>query len=369
MEPDGLGIRWEVTGPDADDFTIDAVGALKFKTPPDYENPTDRDLNLDPSEDATTTQDGEFTGEDNMYQVTVRATEMSAVGGGPAKSTELDVTVDVQNVDEDGAAELQWLQPMVGTPIMANPTDPDSNINNITYIWYKSKVGSPDLDPDPDALSDEWESVDGTPANAATYTPIVDDATTPNDNESDVGKYLLVRVDYTDETSPSGDPDRVAVAISANKVLPDVDDAENNSPDFGTGTTTRTVPEDTAVGDPVGSRVVVDINEDGDTLTYEIVMTADGNADVVVEDLAFFDIDKESGQLRVKQQLSHEATDGRTYEGDTARIAGEYTIVVRATDPSGETGENRDDITVTIMASRRQRGSAGDRRNGGDLDS
>ena len=52
----GAGIDWDVTGLDADDFIIDARGMLMFKSPPDYEMPTDRaraamDLNDDNDQD------------------------------------------------------------------------------------------------------------------------------------------------------------------------------------------------------------------------------------------------------------------------------------------------------------------------------
>ena len=41
-DPEGAGIDWDVTGIDADDFTIDSRGVLTFKSPPDFESPTDR---------------------------------------------------------------------------------------------------------------------------------------------------------------------------------------------------------------------------------------------------------------------------------------------------------------------------------------
>ena len=67
---------------------------------------------------------------------------------------------------------------------------------------------------------------------------------------------------------------------------------------------------------------------------------------------SFFSIDKATGQLRVAKKLSAEETDGRTYgTAEGAATAGKYTIVVRATDPSGEPDdENRDDIVVNITA-------------------
>ena len=143
--------------------------------------------------------------------------------------------------------------------------------------------------------------------------------------------------------------------------------SDNNSPDFNTSKTTRSIPEDTAVGMPVGLPVDVDINEDEDTLTYEIVDkcestdnagctevtdadAANGNAAVVVADLPFFSINKATGQLMVKKMLTAEMEDDRTY-GDDAAVLGKYVVVVRATDPSGEPDdENRDDIVVTVTA-------------------
>ena len=101
VEPDGHDLRWEVTGDDASDFVIvDAEDIddgrdrvqLMFRTRPDYENGRGS---------ATTTVAGD------TYSVTVRATEMTAVGGGPAKAAELPVTVQVTNANEPGNGGLQ----------------------------------------------------------------------------------------------------------------------------------------------------------------------------------------------------------------------------------------------------------------------
>ena len=71
---------------------------------PNYEKPTDAN-------------------KDNVYTIVIKATEMEAVGGGPAKSAELPVTVMVENKKEPGKAILNWQQPEVGTPIMAEYAD------------------------------------------------------------------------------------------------------------------------------------------------------------------------------------------------------------------------------------------------------
>ena len=54
MDPEGARIEWNVRGVDAADFEIDSsAGVLTFMESPDFENPTDRGLNLNPADDDT----------------------------------------------------------------------------------------------------------------------------------------------------------------------------------------------------------------------------------------------------------------------------------------------------------------------------
>ena len=73
-DPSAAIIRWSVTGRDAGDFTIDESGELTFRRVPDYESPAD-------------------SGRDNMYEVTVRASDGRYYGY-------LEVTVAVTDVNE-----------------------------------------------------------------------------------------------------------------------------------------------------------------------------------------------------------------------------------------------------------------------------
>ena len=337
VEPDGDSLRWELTGTDAGAFEIvdaddiddgkDRV-QLMFKKQPDFE-----------------TRGGE-TGE---YDVIVRATEMTAVGGGPAMAAELAVKVQVEDFSEDESVSLNWLQPEVETLITATLSDGDDRTDVPTWQWYRAKATEPNRNPNTDTgkLEREWESVGAdNGGQTATYTP----------QEADEDKYLLARAAYNDTPGGTGDEnEQAAVGISAYKVREDVSDIDNNSPDFNQSETTRSVPENTAVDMPVGDPVDVDRNEDGDVLTYEIVTETtgtDGNTSVVADDHPFFSIDKATGQVSVAKKLSAEETDERNYTGPDAATAGAYQIVVRATDPSGETTgeENRDDIVVKITA-------------------
>ena len=317
-DPEGFGIEWNVRGVDAADFEISSTGVLTFMESPDFENPTDRGLNLNP-DDA-----GEFAPGDHNYQITVSATEMRAGADAPlpAKRTDIDLTVIVGNVDDPGELTLQWLQPEVTVPIGTTLTDPDGDTSDPMWTWYISKVDRPVV-----GVPSHWNQVAN--QDTASYAPVA----------ANEGSYLWVHVKYTD---PQGDT-KEADAKSMNPVRAAVSRGANASPDFQDDIDTRSVPESTAVGDPVGDPVTA-TDTDNDTLTYELD-DDEFSATTLVDDsdLKFFDIDMETGQIAVAQELDYDAVgQGRA----TGAVAGTYTVIVRATDPSGEA----DNITVTITA-------------------
>ena len=129
-------------------------------------------------------------------------------------------------------------------------------------------------------------------------------------------------------------------------------DDQNNSPDFKISETTRTVPEDTDVGDPVGPPVDVLTNEDNDILTYEILSDDQETiARCSKHDVPFFSINKATGQIMVRKELNFEGHVD-DIDGDTNKDDGGYRLVIRATDPSNETtgDNNRGEIVVRITA-------------------
>ena len=371
VEPDEDLLNWEVIGTDSADFeTVDATdGAdgkdrveLRFKmgSRPDFERPMDRlmDLNLDGDSD----DEGEDAAKNNMYKITVRVTEAATVGDVPKKADELNLTISVTDAQEKGTVQVRWRQPEVLTPISASLTDPDEvSVSNadgtvttgVTYQWFRAKVRNPDpnIEDVPDGGSTDWEPL-GIIGEADTeiYTP---QGATPNDPDTaedesagdpvDERWHLLAKATYA--------AGQTAIGISDYPVRANVHDNSNNSPDFAAAETSRTVPENIEVGMPVEDVVDVDLNEDDDILTYELVIETtgvNGNADVILEDLPFFYIDKDTGQIRVKKPLNFE---GHDLPGTSTDVEpSEYQVVVRATDPSGETTneDNRDDITVVI---------------------
>ena len=76
-DPGGVMTRWSLTGRDAGDFAIDENGQVTFRKVPDYERPAD-------------------SGRDNVYEVTVRASDGRIYG-------HLEVTVTVEDVNEPPA--------------------------------------------------------------------------------------------------------------------------------------------------------------------------------------------------------------------------------------------------------------------------
>ena len=274
----------------------------------------------------------------------------------PAKRTDIDLTITVTNADEPGVVTLNWLQPEVGTEITATLTDPDNPdsddpVTGVSYTWTVSKVADPDIE-----TSFHWNTATGTTSNAdATYTPTgVRIAPATGTTVVDEGRYLRVTVGYTDELSANKEavvksmlPVRAEVSTGAAQ-----SPADNGSPDFEDDKDTRSVLESLAVGSAVGDPFRAIEPDPEDVLTYSIHAVANdatNTNDTESEDVNFFYIDNlddngditGTGQIKVKVPLNFEGELDANGGAD-----GKYSVIVRATDPSGET----DDITVTITA-------------------
>ena len=160
--PEAASVRWSLSGVDAGDFSISG-GRLTFRSAPNYEGPADQ-------------------GTDNVYNVTVRAIS------GTHTATQ-DVTVRVDNVDEDGTVTLSPSQAVVRIQLTASLTDPDGGSGDTPPItatetdlthdagwqWSRSPNGSTG-----------WTNIAG--ATSRTYIPVA----------SDLGSYLRVTARYTD---------------------------------------------------------------------------------------------------------------------------------------------------------------------------
>ena len=268
---------WSLEGDDDGDFSING-GELTFRSSPDFENPADADT-------------------DNVYEVTVKA----AAGG------EMDmvaVTVIVTNVDEDGAVTLSSTRPVVGTELTASVDDPDGSVAGTTWQWASSSDGMED---------GTWADIDG--ATNAAYTPV----------DADDTMFLQAAASYTDgEGSGKSAKMATANAVTSNSppAFPDTEDGM------------RSVAENTAAGENVGTPVAATDPNAGDTLVYTL-----GGADA-----ASFAIDT-NGQITVGAGTMLDAEGTQTT----------YMVTVTASD-----GVASDSIDVTITVENAPLAGVGD---------
>ena len=259
-------IRWSLTGTDDADFSItggEPGGELRFNSSPNFE-----------------------AAAGNEYNITVVATDSDG------QTDEMDVTVTVTNVEEAGTVTLSPLQPRIGSPVTASPTDIDGAVSDVKWQWAKSTANQ------------NADFVDIDDATAASYTPVM----------ADYAMFLRATATYTD---PAGSG--TATSDPLERGFMKVDDT-NRAPEFpdqdlemdGDQTDQeREIAENTVAGEYIGVAVTA-TDSNGDSLTYSL----DGT------DGASFSIERNTGRLQTKAPLNRE-------EKDT------HMVTVTATDPSG----------------------------------
>ena len=334
IDPEEEEVMWSLSatdgGANADvgDFEISDAGALTFETPPDYENAEDADTN-------------------NVYLVTIQVEDdpSSTAEGRVANDRPVTraVRVEVTNVEEPGEVTLSTLQPQEAVAISATLTDPDgrpdadplntdltANAEGTNTVWQWSR-STRETGP--------WTDIKG--ATSSSYKPVTDHPTDAPDNyASDVGMYLRATATYDDNHCDGPcEPKKTAHAVSAYPVR--AKDYVNNAPVFknakgndldANDEIEKSVAENSPAGTAVGAPVkATDLGSDGlqEILTYTLGNSGDNTK---------FDIDHDTGQIRVKDALDHEDEDG-------------YTVTVTATDPSHSSSipfQGAVDVVITV---------------------
>ena len=237
-DPERGTVIWEaLEGTDRDAFTFSG-GVLRFKTPPDFEDPTD-------------------AGGDNEYVVTLRASD------GEHMPT-FTVTVEVENEEETGALALSSEQPQVGALLTTTLADPDGSIRSESWSWHRStNRGS-------------WSEISGETSNS--YSPVT----------ADLNHYLRVTVEYSDG---EGSGKRLRETSDQRTQEPP---PMNYPPEFADTSTTRSVAENSREGVAVGDAVTA-TDANNDRLTYTLddndgaLFTIDGNGRIRVGEGAVLD--------------------------------------------------------------------------------
>ena len=153
-----VGRRVTATDPDGDRVTYSLVGG-------------DTELfNIDSATGQISVAQGtslDFEAKDS-YIVSVGARDPSG-----SRDT-ISMTINVTNVDEDGAVTLSPEQAKIGTELTAALTDADGDVSDASWSWERSQ----------DNMT--WTAISGATSN--TYAPV----------EADEGNYLRATVVYTD---------------------------------------------------------------------------------------------------------------------------------------------------------------------------
>ena len=299
-DPEAAAVTYELSGADAGKFALgSSSGELTFSASPNFEAPGD-------------------AGGNNVYDLTVKASDASV----PAKSTSINVTVTVTNVDEAGSVSLSAAQPRIGVQITAStPVDPDGGVTAVTWQWQRS-----------DAAAEDGTWADIKDATAAGYTPVAADDT----------KYIRAKASYTDAHGSGktafGTPTAANVmVVKARNLAPAFTDEDTDTP--GIQIMPREVPENagaTVDGSPVpltvGAEVVATDAADADTDAAADIFYILGGADARYFELA--DPNSDTGaQINVKA--------GTKLDYETRKT---YTVTLTARDPEGLSSS----VTVTI---------------------
>ena len=362
----GDSITWSLGGIDRRDFDISSRGVLTFDDVPDYEDPEDSD-------------------EDNVYEITVRAS-----AGVLAASRNVTVTVTDVNERPDVAGLFSPSYDENGTRAVETYTADDPEDDDVTWslrgtdrfdfrisssgeLTFRS---SPDYEDPDDSNNDNVYRItvrasDGRLVTSVNVTVTVDDvnerpevalpiadqtmtagdsATVSlqgrfSDTDGDTLTYTAATSASTIATASVRRSTLTLTAVSAGSATITVTAADrslghadrltvsqdftvtvdetNVPPTFDEGPrTTRSVAENTPSSNDVGSPVAAS-DDDNDTLTYELSGTDAGS----------FTIGRISGQIRTSASLDFETKNS-------------YSVTVTADD--GNEGTDSIDVTINV---------------------
>ena len=264
-------------------FSISANGVLSFNFPPDYEAPPDPETNA---------------AAPNTYRVVVVAAD-EPQGASNRVLGYKKVTVNVTNVNETETVTLSRRQAQVNTELTATYNDSDNERpdgTELTWSWY---LGGSEI---PGASS--------ATGPISMYTPVGSGS-------------LRAEASYTKEDGSK----KSASATITVRATPTPD---NVAPVFPTGTTRRSVDENSPPGTRVGEPVEANDTR-GDVLTYTLAAGGDN---------VNYRINPATGQITVgpRTTLDREAIGG----------AFTHTVTVTATDPAGLASTTPQEVTITI---------------------
>ena len=294
-DPENDTLTYSLTGDDASSFDINSsTGQIRTDAALDYETKDTYHL-------AVQVRDGKGldgnadTNWDHSVDVTITVDDVNE----PPEFVNQPTTL---NVVENTGSGVD-----IGDPISATDPDEDPAFNSLTYSLGGADSASFDFD---------------------TYTGQI---ITKGGLDKETQSSYSVTVSVTDGKDAQGNADDTEDATHAVTIRVtdknDVPAFKDENGDVQTSTT-RSVAENTAPGQPIGKPVAATDDDSGDTLTYSLEGT----------DAAKFDIDSGTGQIRVKDDLN--------YEGGTTS----YSVAVSVHDgkDDADNGDTTVDATIDV---------------------
>ena len=243
----------------------------------------------------------DYEGGKRSYSLTVTVTDAE-----DSSDATVPMSITVINVDEPGTVTLSQATPGVGSALRPTLDDPDGWVVLFKVQWSRADTADGPFT----VLNFRYISS----LRKASYTP----------ETADEGKFLKVTLFYIDRqcrvvNSYNNQCRRMAAKTADNAVATA---GTNNAPVFSSSNVSRSIAENTAAGQNVGTAVTATDADAGDTLGYTL-----GGADA-----ASFDFVESSGQIRTKTNVTYD------FEAKSS-----YTVTVTASD-----GTDTAVATVTI---------------------
>ena len=289
---------------------------------------------LTPTTELSGTDKGANFEKKSSYSITIVASTTDPITtDDDARGTmygRLDVTVMVVDAEDEGEVTLSARQSQVNIPVIAKLSDPDGDEVAVTWKWFRGTGAT--------ILTDEG-ALDATADTECDAVVVASDSVvcriggqtsalyTPGDD--DVGNLIHAVANYkdgqgSDAENALGSSEASVQASNPGNTAPKFPDQDLNTAGDQSDVAKRSVPEnmeDEQVGEPIGA-VDADVSVPaGNTelLTYTI------------DDEDNFSVDRKTGQIMTAVKLDYETQSM-------------YTVVLKATDPSGA----QDSITVMI---------------------
>ncbi len=238
----GYTIEWSLTGDDADDFIFDTMsGALKFNAAPDFENPSDNNVDREYLINVVAT----YTGTTTSQSTIAVAVTVSDVDEPPSPPSEL--MVSASGIDPHTQLALTWTAPEnAGKPtitsyrvqyrVKESPVPPWSTLDpspTETSATITGLMPSTTYEVQVFAINDEGESASSVSSEGSTVTqPTVSGPDAPSYAENGAGivaSYMAENFVGNDVTWSLGGADRALFTIGTGGALTFVD-----APDFET---------------------------------------------------------------------------------------------------------------------------------------